>query len=524
MVDAIRMRCPACGKALKLKGQLAGKRVKCPGCQGALSVPHPAESAEDGQPSRHEAVPKSPVDSPAAVKSKSQSATESDAVQEDQDSPGSSSHQPRRDALRLLTWFKERPEVLISLPVIALLLAAVIVFLSLAYADPRQFDATYAAVAGVAGALLLVLLGWLGMSEWVNWKAEKSAAAEAAVWRAPALAFAEKIDEWPLEISCRHCHRRITIEQDDAGEAVVCESCLGHTKVDEKVLTEAVEVRQRHTARRQLADQHEAENRNRLKSFLSGEPLACFDVELLEQPDWAAWRYLPHGTEVVEAGNKQQWEETIRLATEFLKGVFDHGFGYYWLGQAYRGLGEHGRARALLLQGVLKASSKYMLYVKLGEVAWDQHDLDQAARWWILSAVSQFRGSKGRDHSPFVYLSCVAEGFRQPEIQRALLRQADAINSGQIRLDEGPARQLINAARLPANADVGELLQQLNREFLQKLWIPGKEVAAMERPDLSACKIPHCHSCELDMEYAYSHAGKHTFRCPGCGLELDGDL
>lgn len=523
MVDAIRLRCPACGKALKLKGELAGKRVKCPGCQGTLSVPRPAESTADSHPARHEAAPKSTVDSPAAVRSKSQSTTESDADEEEQDSPASANDKPARDTFRLLKWVKERPEVMISLPVITMLLGAVIVFLSLAFADPRQVDVSYAAVAGVAGALVLVLLGWLAMSEWVNWKAEKSAAAEAAVWRAPALACAQKIDEWPLEISCRHCQRGITIEQDDAGEAVECGSCTGHTKVDEKVLTEAVEVRQRHTARRQLVDQYETENRIRLKSFLSGEPLDCFDVELLEQPEWAAWRYLPHGEEVAKAGNKRQWEETIREATAFLEGCKDHGFGYSWLGQAYRGLGEYGRARALLLQGVQKATSKYMLYVKLGEVEWDLKELDKAVRWWILSVVSQFRGSKGRDHSPFVYLACVAEGFGLTETQKALLRQADAINSGKIRLDDGPARLLINAARLPANADVGDLLQRLNWEYLQKLWIAGKDAATTERPDLSACKIPHCHGCEVDMEYAYSHAGKHIFRCPDCGLELDGD-
>jgi hypothetical protein len=35
----IRLDCPACGKKLKLKDKLAGKRVKCPQCGGELRVP-----------------------------------------------------------------------------------------------------------------------------------------------------------------------------------------------------------------------------------------------------------------------------------------------------------------------------------------------------------------------------------------------------------------------------------------------------------------------------------------------------
>ena len=35
----ISFACPACGKPLKVKDEVAGKRVKCPGCGKALVVP-----------------------------------------------------------------------------------------------------------------------------------------------------------------------------------------------------------------------------------------------------------------------------------------------------------------------------------------------------------------------------------------------------------------------------------------------------------------------------------------------------
>jgi len=41
----IVFRCPACGKRLKLKGELAGKKIKCPQCQGIARVPTDAGGA-----------------------------------------------------------------------------------------------------------------------------------------------------------------------------------------------------------------------------------------------------------------------------------------------------------------------------------------------------------------------------------------------------------------------------------------------------------------------------------------------
>ncbi|HMF16437.1 MAG TPA: protein kinase [Gemmataceae bacterium] len=40
----ISFRCGQCGKELKVKGELAGKKVKCPGCHKAVAVPQLAAS------------------------------------------------------------------------------------------------------------------------------------------------------------------------------------------------------------------------------------------------------------------------------------------------------------------------------------------------------------------------------------------------------------------------------------------------------------------------------------------------
>jgi hypothetical protein len=45
---AIEMKC-SCGKALTLRDELAGKKIRCPKCGGGLEVPDPVEEVEDGE-------------------------------------------------------------------------------------------------------------------------------------------------------------------------------------------------------------------------------------------------------------------------------------------------------------------------------------------------------------------------------------------------------------------------------------------------------------------------------------------
>src|SRR5438093_3287450 len=42
---SLSLRCEACGKPLKLKDELAGKKIKCPACGQGLTVP-PADEPE----------------------------------------------------------------------------------------------------------------------------------------------------------------------------------------------------------------------------------------------------------------------------------------------------------------------------------------------------------------------------------------------------------------------------------------------------------------------------------------------
>lgn len=63
------IRCPQCGKTLKVPDSAAGKRAKCPGCSTLVPIPAADASAEDAEPrppSSRSASADSPSQSPAA--------------------------------------------------------------------------------------------------------------------------------------------------------------------------------------------------------------------------------------------------------------------------------------------------------------------------------------------------------------------------------------------------------------------------------------------------------------------------
>ncbi len=49
---AISISCPQCGTALNVKEEFAGKRGKCPRCQGAIAIPHSPSAAAEPPPER----------------------------------------------------------------------------------------------------------------------------------------------------------------------------------------------------------------------------------------------------------------------------------------------------------------------------------------------------------------------------------------------------------------------------------------------------------------------------------------
>src|SRR5262245_24951114 len=101
----IALHCPTCHKKLSIKDELAGKKIKCPGCGNPIAVPQAAAATLASQVRTGSASlekertmpPRAPVsgDAPTvAPKVKSQSGSDSLADSDEQTGPGGGTASP----------------------------------------------------------------------------------------------------------------------------------------------------------------------------------------------------------------------------------------------------------------------------------------------------------------------------------------------------------------------------------------------------------------------------------------------
>jgi hypothetical protein len=80
----IQLRCPECNKPLKVKEELAGKKVKCPGCGKAVPVPVPEVEPEPVEEVQEAPPPKPAKPAKAALTTKPKARPEPPSVEEDE--------------------------------------------------------------------------------------------------------------------------------------------------------------------------------------------------------------------------------------------------------------------------------------------------------------------------------------------------------------------------------------------------------------------------------------------------------
>jgi hypothetical protein len=80
----IQLRCPECNKPLKVKEELAGKKVKCPGCGKPVPVPAAEEEPEPVVEEVQEAPPKPGKSAKAAVTSRPKAPAEVEPTDDDE--------------------------------------------------------------------------------------------------------------------------------------------------------------------------------------------------------------------------------------------------------------------------------------------------------------------------------------------------------------------------------------------------------------------------------------------------------
>lgn len=114
---------------------------------------------------------------------------------------------------------------------------------------------------------------------------------------------------------------------------------------------------------------------------------------------------------IADFGNSGKFKETIQKAEEFLQDYSDFDYLYYWMGIAYKGLKDYSSAQSILKEGLEKAKSKSYLCLKIGEVAKESQNAQQALKWWCHSIHCHESNPHDLDNTPYLYLAAIAGAY-----------------------------------------------------------------------------------------------------------------
>jgi hypothetical protein len=174
--------------------------------------------------------------------------------------------------------------------------------------------------------------------------------------------------------------------------------------------------------------------------------------------------------------------EVVCREAEALIGQFgDFSNLYAWWGAALLRMGSLDKARKVLKDGLERATEKFLLCNRLGEVEWKARELKAAVYWWAQGLHCQESLSEsgyGGEEGAYLYLHYVAEGLRLSECSKAFLMRVDSIRPGMIRLNAETANDLISLARSAETPSITQVLKKLVQYYI----IPQKKSATKADP------------------------------------------
>jgi hypothetical protein len=200
----------------------------------------------------------------------------------------------------------------------------------------------------------------------------------------------------------------------------------------------------------------------------TGDPFVdgCFQIDLREQYDTRQWYDIPEAQAIAKAANAGETDEALRLAHAMRTQQPDYAFPYFWLGLLRGRRGEHAEARRWLEEGLKAARSKFTLCGGMGDLAWSQRDLPEAAHWWIRSVMIQASTDNLGEFAPFLKLSYVAESLGLAGACDQLRRHVDRIMTGAPRLNADAANELHFEAKRQGTASIRRAIELLVAEYL----------------------------------------------------------
>lgn len=195
---------------------------------------------------------------------------------------------------------------------------------------------------------------------------------------------------------------------------------------------------------------------------LSSYATSCIEVVLEELDDDRDWSNMPDALAIIEAGNSGRTEEAIRLANGLREKTPDFDFSYNWLANLHLSQHDPDSAFNVIEDGLVRAKSKILLCIRMGDVYLAKSNIMEAAKWWIRSAILQDRFDRFKAEM-WPYLAVVADAAGFVDVVTLCEKQ-----SAGLRLSGVPAssiNKLVCDLAISESEDLSEALCRLERSM-----------------------------------------------------------
>ena len=184
----------------------------------------------------------------------------------------------------------------------------------------------------------------------------------------------------------------------------------------------------------------------------------CYQIDFEEFDEPRRWNDIPRMRELPDMAFYNK-EKALTVAEAALQEYADYSFVYYWVAKLRGEIGFPGEPIATCLEGLKKGRNKPMLCGAIAMFEFSRFDLGQAVKWWLRSAATQFGCRLSTDSFSLLNLAYIAEGLDLPDCQKALMSEAQRLQS--VKFDPVGAEQRYHLARTQGSAPIKKAIQLL---------------------------------------------------------------
>lgn len=178
-------------------------------------------------------------------------------------------------------------------------------------------------------------------------------------------------------------------------------------------------------------------------SSFEKELAECFSSNPVQEPETrnaSQMRGLSQVPGLVKSGHPDKaWEILCSLEIDYP----DFDFIFTWKAHILHKKGDNASAEKVLQQGLEKAKAKHLILERLGFLAWESGNLEDAVKGWVKSIVLIHQGARPVLWEPFLYLSHVARVLGcSKEFEQLQAAANSACQPGEVDLTPDAAQRL----------------------------------------------------------------------------------